>query len=99
MKCLAICREIKFIIFTAALSGILIKNQNLKNAAAPPVGESQKKWVSNVFSRGLNHAWTAKTQSSGEREAEDGVRGAMTHHVSSYTSRHCSDLSSKQQND
>lgn len=59
--------------------------------------ESQKKWVSNVFSWGLNHARTAKTKnqhvakSSGEWGAEDGVRGTMTHHVSSYMSQCCSD--------
>lgn len=37
---------------------------------------------------GLNHTRRpAKTQNSNERQAEDGVRGAMTHRVSTYTSQ------------
>lgn len=94
MKRLVIGWEIKLIIFTVTLSGILIKNLKMLLFLSSSFStwlSHRKKWVSNVFSWGWNHAQTAKTQRSNERRAEDGVRGTMTHRVSSYTSQHCSD--------
>lgn len=64
MKCRAIRREIKLIIFTVSLSGILIKNLKMLlflRSSARWLSH-RKKWVSNVSSGGLNHARTAKTQ-------------------------------------
>lgn len=94
MKCPAICREIKLIISTITQGGILIKNKNLKMLLF--LISSAHGWVTAKVGEQcfLPGGWIMHGQqkhSSSERGAKDGVRGTMTHRVSSYMSQRCSD--------
>ena len=51
------------------------------------------------LSRRVESGTCSKKHDSSEQGAEDRARGTMTHHVSSYTSQHCSDLSLRQKYD
>lgn len=98
MKCPAVHREIKLIIFTISHGGILIKNKHLLQMLLFLI-TSAHVWVTEKvgeqrFLPGLESCTNSKKQHVAEKaQAEDGARGAMTHRVSSYMSHRCSDLS------